>query len=522
VWNRYVGALHAAISLLLGFDNNATEGSVLQQAFGVVMRLLGLIAFAVFFATVFCRVKRLDKSKAAQLRRTCHGYLQSHSVSAELSMRLRRYVRTCHLHAKYVTKLQAERDLIAQLPRELQLDLCNAANGSMVCNSPFFESWHRLYPKVMRQFCCEAIVEEPVKTRDVVFTTGYPATRMLILAIGRLKYVVRQGYGGSSGHGLLDLFKRVHNAQSGARFCEAALWTNWVHTGKLSSQAHSTLLALDVEKFKTITFSFQEAFGLATNYARKFVNHLNDSESIHTDATEFDIGMDDLHDWGEDTNSDDHFIFLSHFKEESGTEAVLLQEALTEKIRSDRRHPARDFKCPVFLDSENLVDLTSLQKSLNCSFNLVVLLTPGVFSRPWCLVELCICVRNKANLVPVEIQSPGMHYVYPNEAFYDKLHRGALLDEAGWRLLAANSVDKSELEEAIRSLCHKIALPFSPHKSAGVRKAELTNILDRCSMVPRRMSTLIGNTGTLRMSRSTYGSEMKMMSSMASSEASRV
>lgn len=488
VWSNYVSALHAAIGFLLGFENSATEGSVLQRAVGILLRFLGLVAMALFIATVFLNVKRLDQSKAAQLRRTCHGYLQSHTISPELSMRLRKYVRTCHLHSKYVSQLQAERDLISQLPRDLQLDLCNAANGTLVCNSPFFYTWQRLYPKVMRQFCCEAIAETPVKTRDVVFTTGYPATHMWILAIGKLQYRVRPGYGGSTGHGLLDLFKRVHNAQAGARFCEAALWTNWIHTGKLTSQAHSTLLALDVEKLKTITFSFQEAYGMATNYARKFVRYLNDSDVIRTDVTEFDIGMDDLDLWGEEMKSDDHFIFLSHFKEESGTEAVLLQEALTDNIRSNKHHPARDFKSPVFLDSENLVDLTKLQKSLACSYNLVVLLTPGVFTRPWCLVELCQSVRNKANLLPVEIQRPGMHFVYPNAAFYEKLRTGALLDDAGWSLLQAESVDKEELEEAIRAICKKIALPFSPHKSAGVRKAEMLNILERCSMEKNRNS----------------------------------
>merc|ERR1711937_1037159 len=132
--------------------------------------------------------------------------------------------------------------------------------------------------------------------------------------------------------------------------------------------------------------------------------------------------MEDLN----DTNfgSDGHVMFLSHFKQEAGTEAAMLEEALHHAIERDEFHPGNLMKRPVFLDSNDLFDLSRLRQEVIESHNLVVLLTPGVLTRPWCLVEIVTAVRHNINLVPVRIVRDGINFCYPDDAFYDNILKG--------------------------------------------------------------------------------------------------
>ena len=63
-------------------------------------------------------------------------------------------------------------------------------------------------------------------------------------------------------------------------------------------------------------------------------------------------------------------------------------------IQADLLNPAHDFRSPVFLDSEDLVDLLTLKEHVQNSHNLMLLLTNNVLLRPWCLVEIVTALGN--------------------------------------------------------------------------------------------------------------------------------
>ena len=48
---------------------------------------------------------------------------------------------------------------------------------------------------------------------------------------------------------------------------------------------------------------------------------------------------------------------------------------------------------PVFLDSDNLLELRSVLTHVNSSDCVVLLLTDGVFTRPWCVLEVCQAIQ---------------------------------------------------------------------------------------------------------------------------------
>merc|ERR1712066_540886 len=96
-------------------------------------------------------------------------------------------------------------------------------------------------------------------------------------------------------------------------------------------------------------------------------------------------------------------------------------------VKADIRHEANEYLSAIFVDSEDLVDLARLQAHVEGSSNMLILLTPGLLQLPWCLVEFVTAIRSNVSLVPIEIQRPGMKYIYPNEEWYASFRRGQIL-----------------------------------------------------------------------------------------------
>merc|ERR1719454_1287934 len=120
---------------------------------------------------------------------------------------------------------------------------------------------------------------------------------------------------------------------------------------------------------------------------------------------------------------------------EAGTEAAMLEESLEKMIHKDDRHQANHMKRPVFLDSNDLKDLELLKGEVAASHNLVVLLTPNVFRRPWCLIEIVEAVRKGVQIVPVTIIRDGLDFKYPDDEFYKALAAGTYLNRTAEALL---------------------------------------------------------------------------------------
>jgi hypothetical protein len=194
----------------------------------------------------------------------------------------------------------------------------------------------------------------------------------------------------------------------------------------------------------------------------------------------------------------DHFIFISHYKKEAGTEATLLEEGFERLIKLDNHHAGNGFRRPVFLDSEDLRDTASLERHVRRTHNLVLLLTPNLLSRPWCLLEMVTAVRNNVEILPVNIQRPGESaFKYPDGEFFQKPSRGETLAKDDLKFLRSKGVKPKDLL-SLKKVFQKIATPFSPHQSGGIREAELRQILDRCTLrVDRTKSGAMGKTPSL-------------------------
>lgn len=135
---------------------------------------------------------------------------------------------------------------------------------------------------------------------------------------------------------------------------------------------------------------------------------------------------------------------------------------------------------PIFLDSEDLVDLQELQKRVRNSHNVALLLSKKVLTRPWVLVEVATAVSSNVRVLPVQLLRIGNEFDFPDESFYQSLLLGELLDAGGAEVLRQSGYTPQMVVDALREVFRRISVTYSPHRSAGIRRAELKALLKHC------------------------------------------
>ena len=159
-----------------------------------------------------------------------------------------------------------------------------------------------------------------------------------------------------------------------------------------------------------------------------------------------------------------------------------LQHVILTHERADLRMAGQTFESSVFLDSEDLIDLTYLRQKVLQSHNLLLLLTEGVLTRPWCLAEVVIANKYNIPIILVEVKKTGTEFTFPDEAWYRRLLDGKILSKADLGILRSCQVTLSEVAVALRATFNKIAVPYSPHRPVEMRHVEVKAMVDRCIM----------------------------------------
>ena len=160
------------------------------------------------------------------------------------------------------------------------------------------------------------------------------------------------------------------------------------------------------------------------------------------------------------------YAFLSHYKMEAATEARWLQEQLEEA-----------FGGRVFLDSDDLHDLSRLQDHVRESRVLLLLQTKSVLTRPWCVLELLTALENNIPIVGVSITSGAAAYNFA-EAHELMTHLDTLLEPDKREAIEALGVDLADAAWRLSSSLPKIiSVPLNMCESRSVLSARVSDIL---------------------------------------------
>ena len=85
--------------------------------------------------------------------------------------------------------------------------------------------------------------------------------------------------------------------------------------------------------------------------------------------------------------------FVSHYKAEAAGDARQMKDRLSKLLEA-----------PVFLDSDDLIDLRELLRIVARSDVFVLLQTSNVLARPWCLLETYTAILNHVPIVAINVE----------------------------------------------------------------------------------------------------------------------
>merc|ERR1712185_556639 len=159
-------------------------------------------------------------------------------------------------------------------------------------------------------------------------------------------------------------------------------------------------------------------------------------------------------------------IFLSHYKTEAATEARWLQE-----------HLEREISQRVFLDSDDLTDLSRLKDHVLESKCIALLQTRSVLSRPWCLVELLTAIDARVPIIGISITSGTAPYDF-TAALAFMTHLDSALDADARAALAAHGIDVADAAfKLANTLPNIIAVPLNMNASQAILSASVSDIV---------------------------------------------
>jgi len=112
-----------------------------------------------------------------------------------------------------------------------------------------------------------------------------------------------------------------------------------------------------------------------------------------------------------------NLLFLSHSKKEAGIDARLIK---TQFIVHFQQSGIKVLDEVLFLDSDNLHNLEALTWEVKQSVNFLLLLTAGVFTRPWCLVEMVTAMQSGCRIIPIHLKDTNFEFDFRTKPSYCK------------------------------------------------------------------------------------------------------
>lgn len=279
---RYLTSVHWAIAQF-------TPGSVMVQPknsterlFAVTVLILGMIVFSSTVSSITAAansLKNIDAKYEEELW-LLRRFFREQKISRELNGRVLRYAESIlkpkyqHVNLKDVTMLKA-------LPTSLSKDVNVEIYKDHILVHPLFAVLGSNNTAFMQELCCKSLKEVMLDKAENLFSAGQVCKCMYFVSEGRLGYIFGQAE--------KDNIVSVAKSDS---FCEAVLWTAWVHQGKMISATESHVMALDATLFQDVALNWDT--DMLRKYATEFVYKMNELAGYFTERTDDDVDLSDL------------------------------------------------------------------------------------------------------------------------------------------------------------------------------------------------------------------------------------
>jgi hypothetical protein len=249
-----------------------------ERAYAIVVLLFALCVFSSFLGSISAAMTNLRNItfNNDQQMWLLRKYLREQGVSRPVSVRIHTYVHV--IAAMSGKRVPAHRvELLSYLSEPLRKVLKTDMFKPKLVIHSFFGT---LKYSVLARLCYEAVSQQWFSRDDVLFTAGQAAESMLFVSNGLLQY----------GHQIGA--RRTEDVLAGQCVSEAALWTQWMHLGRMVAMRESDLVKISAATFRHIVLEYPLHSSYARKYGALFLQVINEklrdrvASDLHVDLTQ--------------------------------------------------------------------------------------------------------------------------------------------------------------------------------------------------------------------------------------------
>jgi len=258
IFYAYSTALHWTLTQFTPASMEVVPRNAIERVYAIIVLTCAVMTFSSFLSSITSamtqlRMINIERSKQASY---IQQYITEKRVSLELGNRIYHYLRR-----NASTKKVHECDVgaLSLLSKTLLVDLHWEVYMPHIVPHPFFHHLSEADMDAFVNICHSAMSEKSILAGQALFLRRDVATEMYVVASGELEYF----FGDSSSN--------PAGVQPGSHYvCEAVLWVQWEHRGRLNAAKHCEVVALNGARFRTISAACLVVQS-CRDYAHKFV-----------------------------------------------------------------------------------------------------------------------------------------------------------------------------------------------------------------------------------------------------------
>jgi len=264
---QYLTSLHWSLTQLTPGSMDVQPQNVPERAVAVLVLVLGMIVFSSIVSSITAAMNSLKNISARYNRQrwVLRRFLREQSISSELTTRVTIYADNI-IKPRLKQVSVSEVELLKMLPRSLYMDVILELYDQDIEVHPFFRALHVQNRVVMQKVCNTALQLVVLSEGDVLFSPGETAHAMYFVKQGVLLYT----------RVTADGDREKERLDKKCWFCEAVLWTSWVHQGTMRATDDSDLLALDSVRLQEVCLQHRAELPITRRYGREFVRSMNE------------------------------------------------------------------------------------------------------------------------------------------------------------------------------------------------------------------------------------------------------
>jgi len=279
---RYLTSLHWSITQFTPGSMNVQPVNSVERLYSVVVLVVGMVVFSSTVSSITAATNNLKDINAVYKHQiwTLRRYFREQKISAQLTHRVLRYTETM-IKPKYQKVDVDQVKILALLPQMLTKEVNLEIYQKHLVVHPLFEALSDINITLMQKLCSCALKDAVLEKGEMMFSPGQVCNSMSFVCQGILDYWMWQE-------------SRPEKLERKTFFCEAVLWTPWIHQGRMYARTESTIIALDANQFHQVAESFSAHMDLLRSYAADFVHAMNELAGNFTEDEDDDAELSDL------------------------------------------------------------------------------------------------------------------------------------------------------------------------------------------------------------------------------------